>query len=135
MLGIPIFAEQGWNCGRAQHRGIARSLSLMDFATDDLYRTIRELIDNATYRNNIRRISEIWRDEPMIGCKKAGFWLNHVIKYGGEHLRSPYLNQPLYQYFMLDILAIFLAVIAGFIVLARYVLGLVMLLKIKRKDA
>jgi glucuronosyltransferase len=111
-----MFAEQGWNCVRAQHRNIARCLHVMDFTADELYSNIRELIDNATYRSNVRIMSERWRDEPMIGREKAGFWLNHVIRYGGDHLRSQSLNQPLYQFFMLDILGLFLVTIVGCVI-------------------
>jgi glucuronosyltransferase len=117
MLGIPMFAEQGWNCARAEHKGIALCLDLMTFSADQLHSYIRELIDNATYRINVRRLSEIWRDEPMIGREKAGFWINHVIKYGGAHLRSPSLDQSVYEFLMLDILAVLLIVCLVFAVL------------------
>lgn len=105
-----MFAEQGWNCARAELKGIALCLDLMTFSADKLHSYIRELIDNATYRINVRRLSEIWRDEPMIGREKAGFWINHVIKYGGAHLRSPSLDQSVYEFLMLDVLAVLLIV-------------------------
>jgi glucuronosyltransferase len=65
MLGIPMFADQGWNCARAKNKGISLCLDLLTFTADDLYDAIRELVDNATYRSNIRRLSDIFRDEPM----------------------------------------------------------------------
>jgi UDP-glucoronosyl and UDP-glucosyl transferase len=119
MLGIPMFAEQGWNCARAEHRGFARCLDVMKFTADELYDIIQELIENTTYRNNVRRSSEIWRDEPMIGRKKAGFWINHVIKFGGSHLRSPSVDQPLYQFLMIDIIGLLLIILFGSLLLVR----------------
>jgi glucuronosyltransferase len=110
MLGIPMFAEQGWNCVRARHRGISLCLDLLQFTADELYDAVRELIDNATYRSTVQKMSAIFRDEPMDGCQKAAFWINHVIKYGGSHLRSPALDQPLYQFLMFDIIGVIILV-------------------------
>ena len=59
MLGIPMFAEPGWNCGRARHKGLGLCLELLEFTADELLDHIRELIDNGTYRVNIRKLSEI----------------------------------------------------------------------------
>lgn len=111
MLGIPMFAEQGWNCARARNKGISLCLDLLEFTADELHDTIQELVDNATYQSNIRKLSQIFRDEPMDGCKKAAFWINHVIKYGSSHLRSPALGQPLYQFLMFDVAGILIIVI------------------------
>jgi glucuronosyltransferase len=110
MIGVPLFAEQGWNCVRARQKGIALCLDLLTFTADELHNTVQELIDNATYRSNIRRLSGILHDAPMDGCQKAGFWINHVMKYGGEHLRSPALDQPQYQFLMFDVIIIILLV-------------------------
>ena len=54
MLGIPMFAEQGWNCARAQRKGIALCLDLMTFTADELYDNIRELIGNSTFKTTMQ---------------------------------------------------------------------------------
>ena len=116
MLGIPMFAEQGWNCGRAEHKGIALCLDLLTFTADQLHDYTVELIENATYRANIRRLSEIRRDEPMNGCQKAGHWISHVIKYGSQHLRSPAFDLSILQFLMFDLLGVTLMIIVAIII-------------------
>jgi glucuronosyltransferase len=108
MLGIPMFAEQSWNCTSAENKHLGLCLDLLQFTSDDLYDAIQEIITNATYRTSIRKLSEIWRDEPLFGCEKAGFWINHVIKFGSSHLRPPSADQQLYEFLMLDVAGIIL---------------------------
>ena len=130
MVGIPLFAEQGWNCARAEHKGISLCLDLLQFTSDQLYDSIRQVIDNGTYKATVARLSEIWRDEPMIGAEKAGYWIDHVIKYGGSHLRSPALDLPIYQLMMLDIvLALLVALALALILLVICVKCLVRMLR------
>ena len=43
---------------------------------------------------------------------RAAYWLEHIVKYGSDHLKSHALEMPFYQYAMFDILA-FLLLIVG----------------------
>jgi len=125
MLGIPMFAEQGWNCGRARHRGIALCLDLLEFTADQLHDHIRELIDNGTYRSNIRKLSQISRDQPMTCTEKAGFWIDHVIKYGSDHLRSSALNQSIFEFLMFDVILVILLIIIVIVIVSYCSLALI----------
>jgi glucuronosyltransferase len=107
-LGVPLFGEQDGNCQRARRKGFGLQINVMDFTVDELVVSIRELLDNATYQTAIKRMSIIYRDQPMTGRQKAAFWIEHVIKYGGKHLRSPAVDMPIYQLYMMDILALLL---------------------------
>jgi glucuronosyltransferase len=110
VLGFPLFAEQHWNCDRAVDRGLGLQMNVHSFSADQLYNNIRHLIDNLTYIETAKKMSNIFRDEePMIGRKKAAFWIEHVIKFGGQHLRSKAMDMPLYQFLMLDLIAVIIA--------------------------
>ena len=61
-------------------------------------------MNNATYRVNVERASRIFRDRPETTRERAVYWIEHVIKFGGGHLRSYANEMPLYQYWMLDIM-------------------------------
>ena len=41
-------------------------------------------------------------------AEEVADWIEHVIKYGGEHLRPASIDIPLYELYMLDVLAILL---------------------------
>jgi glucuronosyltransferase len=115
MLGIPLFGEQSWNCAKMEHKRLGLCLELQELTTSDLYNSVQELINNGVYRNNVKRLSAIWLDQPMIGSQKASFWINHVIKFGGDHLRSPSVDQHLYQFLMFDVIGFFFIILLGFV--------------------
>ena len=50
----------------------------------------------------------------MRPVEKAVFWIEHVIKHGGEYMRSPIHDLAWYQYYLLDVISFFVAVIVGF---------------------
>lgn len=47
----------------------------------------------------------------MTGLEKAIWWIEYVIRQNGaKHLRSPAMDLPSYQYYLLDVVGAFLAV-------------------------
>jgi len=106
MLGFPLFAEQPYNCKRALAKGFGLTMNIHNFTAEELFDNIQEMLNNRTYSDNIKRSSAILRDEPLIGPNKAAHWIEHVVKYGSSHLRSPAMDLPLYRFLMLDVLAI-----------------------------
>ena len=62
-------------------------------------------------------MSAILRDEPMNPREKASFWIEHVIKHGGKHLRSVAMDMPTYQFLMIDIIALVLIIILLLLIL------------------
>jgi glucuronosyltransferase len=117
MLGFPLFADQAWNCERVRRKGFGLKMDILNFTADELYENISELLKNSVYRQAISKMSKIFRDQPMSGSQKAAYWIEHVIKYGGDHLRSPSSNMPLYQFLMLDILTFIVAMLFTFLFL------------------
>jgi len=116
MLGFPLFAEQQSNCERTRAKGFGLTMSVHNFTSAELFDNIQEILNNEAYRETIQRSSAVLRDEPLFGPKKAAHWIEHVMKYGSAHLRSPAMDLPIYRFLMFDVLAIFL--IAAFIVIA-----------------
>ena len=128
MLGFPLFAEQPSNCERAYEKGVGLTMDIHNFTSEELFDNIQEMIYSTTYSGNIKRSSAIFRDEPLIGPNKAAHWIEHVIKYGSSHLRSPAMDLPLYRFLMLDVLAIIFIII--FVILTITCLSTIVIAKI-----
>jgi glucuronosyltransferase len=111
MLGFPLFAEQTWNCDRAVAKGLGLTMDIKSFTASELYENIQIMLDNPSYSKAIKKLSAIFRDQPMYGREKAAYWIEHVIKHGGNHLRTAATDMPLYQFLMFDI------IVAGLIVI------------------
>jgi UDP:flavonoid glycosyltransferase YjiC (YdhE family) len=110
MIGFPLFAEQPSNCYRTIAKKFGICMNIHDFTSDELFSNIQEILTNKEYSDATKRASEVLRSEPMNAREKAAFWIEHVIKHGGGHLRSRALDMPFYQFLMLDILALIAAV-------------------------
>lgn len=64
-----------------------------------------------------KKLSEKFKDRPLSPMDTALYWIEHIIKFkGGQHLRSPGVNLPWYQYYLIDVLGLIL----GLIVLTLY---------------
>ena len=111
MVCIPLFGDQPFNSARAQYKGYAIRFNIGKGSSKELAAAINEIWNNATYSDTIQIASRIFRDSPQTPCQKAVYWIEHVIKFGSRHLRSYALEMPLYQYWMLDILALLLSVL------------------------
>ena len=72
------------------------------------------------FRRNTERASQIMRDKPMNAVQTAAFWIDHVLKFGGEHLKPTTVNLTWWQLYCLDTLGfIFLILIVFLYVLFR----------------
>jgi len=73
-----------------------------------------------SYRENVQRLSRIYRDQPLTPLQQAVYWTEYVIRHkGAPHLRSAALDLAWYQYFLLDVIAV-LALVAVCVLVAVY---------------
>lgn len=110
MLGFPSFADQPYNAKRAESHGFAETLNIQSFSIKQLQQTIEKMLRTKSYSQKIGKASEVFRSQPMSPRERAAFWIEHVIKFGGDHLRSYAMEMPWYQYLMIDILMFVLIV-------------------------
>lgn len=62
----------------------------------------------------------------MTGLEKAVWWTEYVLRHkGAKHLRSPALDLPAYQYYLLDVLGFCLAVIVTVAYLTIFAIKLI----------
>ncbi|KAF5301858.1 hypothetical protein FQR65_LT08690 [Abscondita terminalis] len=121
MLALPFAGDQNFNVNRMIHRGFGLSLNYRTLRKDEFKTSILEIINNSKYRNTVKEFAELAMDQPMTGLEKAIWWTEYVIRHKGtRHMRSPLLDIPFYQYYLLDVIAILtttLIVIVGIIFL------------------
>ena len=110
MLVIPVTADQPYSGLRVEVHGYGKFVrDKLAITADELHDMMREVIENKTYTENIRRCSEITRSMPT-AQEKFVFWVNHILRFGGAHLRPASIDMPLYQVLMLDIVVFFLGI-------------------------
>lgn len=111
VISFPVIADQFFNSEGMKLKGFGISMNLYNFTVDELVENIKEVFENQKYKKNIAKASELFRSKRQLPSEKVGHLINKIVKYGGDHLRSELQNIPLYQFFMLDILAVVFAAI------------------------
>ncbi|XP_069697453.1 UDP-glycosyltransferase UGT5-like [Periplaneta americana] len=107
LVGIPVFADQSLNMGRAVASGYALMIDFQNITTESLTWAIKEILEKPKYRENAQRLSRIYRDQPLSPLEQAVYWTEYVIRHkGAPHLRSAALDLAWYQYFLLDVIAV-----------------------------
>lgn len=79
------------------------------------------------YKENIDKLSILFKDRPTPILDTALYWIEYVIRHkGAPHLRTVSVNLPWYQYFLLDIIGT-LTIIFVFITFSLYKLLFVLI--------
>ncbi|CAH0588092.1 unnamed protein product [Chrysodeixis includens] len=95
IIGIPTTQDQVMNMGIAVHEGFAKMADLPDMPT--LKAAIDLVLQNPKYRELARSMSSIYHDRPITPSKELVYWIEHVIRNGGKHLRSAVADTGCYS--------------------------------------
>ncbi|KAI0213329.1 UDP-glucuronosyltransferase 2A1, partial [Lamellibrachia satsuma] len=104
MLGFPLFGDQPHNAFRMVDRGYGTEMNILAFTSDELVNNIHKVLHEKSFKMATQKASDILKSRPMTAQDTAAYWVEHVLKYGGKHLRTGAMDMPLYQFLMLDIL-------------------------------
>ena len=105
IICLPIFGDQHYNALRIQQKGYGLYVNIAEFTAETLATAVDELLTNPSYQQNITKASNIFKSRPLTPSQRAAWWIDHVIKYGGNHLHPAVADLPYYQFLMLDVLA------------------------------
>ena len=111
MIGMHIWGDQHHNAIRVSKKGFGIKIAMADFTVSELIEKMNEVLTNHTYRSNIRKAAQIYRDRPMTARETSAFWIEHVLKYGSDHLKSGAMDLSWYAYLMLDIFFLVFAIL------------------------
>lgn len=114
MLGIPIYCDQHLNINKAVASGYALKLNFDEITGEQLEYSLRELLENPSYRNKVKEVSEVFRDRQVDARESAMYWIEYVIRHkGARHIRSAGLDLTWYQYYLVDVIGFFALIVFG----------------------
>ena len=105
MVTIPVFGDQFYNGQRVSSRGFGKVVDYRSMKTEDLLAAIKEVLSNPSYKEGISSCSEKFHAMPNT-ADTLTYWVDHVVKFGGDHLKPKYIKMPMWKFFGLDILFI-----------------------------
>ncbi|KAG8303495.1 UDP-glucosyltransferase 2-like [Homalodisca vitripennis] len=107
LIAIPFFADQFKNAWNVIYRGGGILLDFDSISQNEFSQALKAVLKNPDYTQNMRRLSQQFRDRPMTPLQTAVYWTEYVIRHqGAPHLRPASVNLPLYQYLLLDVIAV-----------------------------
>ena len=118
VIAFPLVRDQHTNAAFLQSRRYGKVMDIRDFTEQDLTDNINELISDASYKQRLHKAADIITDMKTHNVSDPVFWINHVITYEDNHLRSHAHDMPMYQYLMLDSIALLVFFVVSIAVVA-----------------
>ncbi|NXE15276.1 UD11 glucuronosyltransferase, partial [Lophotis ruficrista] len=112
MVLMPLFGDQMDNAKRVESRGAGLTLNILEMTSKDISTALKAVINDKTYKENIKRLSELHLDRPIHPLDLAVHWVEFVMRHkGAPHLRPAAHDLNWIQYHSLDVIAFLLAVV------------------------
>lgn len=112
IIGIPLLFDQFENVLRLEARGAAKVVDATKLTHQNFLEAIQEVLHDPSYRNNMKRLSALHRDQPMHPLEKALYWIEFVVRHkGASHLRTESYKMPWYVYHSVDVICVLIAVL------------------------
>ena len=104
---IYLIKLQRYNAARFKLRGYGTTLDPHTLTEEELVTAVNHVLTTPTYQDAITNCSAIVKSMPS-PRETLKFWVNHILQFGGQHLKPRYLHRPLYEIFMLDVFLLWL---------------------------
>ena len=111
VLGLPFINDQMLNMDKAVRDGYALQLRWNRIEEKLVQRTIRELIYNESYIQNVRRRQSLLRDQSESPLERGLYWAEYFIRHdGAQHLRLGSRDLNRFQRSLIDVYLILTAI-------------------------
>ncbi|XP_041971707.1 UDP-glucosyltransferase 2-like [Aricia agestis] len=123
MVGLPMLADQWYNVEQFVFHGIGKALDIETLNEKDLMEAIKTVIEDKSYRDNIKNLRTLILDQPQKPLERALWYIEHVLRHkGARHLRSPVANMSLAEFIELDMIVVAVVILLAMLVMAAAVL-------------
>ncbi|XP_075168037.1 UDP-glycosyltransferase family 317 member A1 [Haematobia irritans] len=95
IVGVPLFKNELENVMMAEKLQIGLRIDYENLTETSLIWALESMAYKEFYVLNIRDTSKIYRDRPLGGLASALFWIDYVLKYGSQPLRTNGVGIPL----------------------------------------
>ncbi|XP_071511913.1 UDP-glucuronosyltransferase 1A6-like [Diadema antillarum] len=110
LLLMPLVADQMANAARVESKGLGFAIDKNTITEEEFRVAVNEILSNPKYKTNMARAAAIMKDQPVPPRDAVVFWVEHVLKFGGDHLRLRAADLNFIQHNSLDVLVFLLAI-------------------------
>lgn len=110
IIGIPIYGDQDFNLGHVEKLGFGRIINFHNITEDSLSEAISDVLSNPSYRENVVRISRLFKDNAIDPLQSAIYNIEYILRTNGaKHYRSASVDLSLWQQNLFDVALIITA--------------------------
>lgn len=112
VVAIPLFADQFFQASKLiKHVGMGVQLNIRSMDSQSLTEAIIQVNNNQNMHRNAQSISKIMKNRPISQKVEIQKWVSYTLFHGGaSHLHSPEYSLEWYQYYLLDVLCVLVAI-------------------------
>uniref|UniRef100_A0A146LHB3 UDP-glucuronosyltransferase n=1 Tax=Lygus hesperus TaxID=30085 RepID=A0A146LHB3_LYGHE len=111
---LPFFADQYVNAEFLVESGMGLYLDFQKMNEEDFRETVRQVLQDPSFKKNALRISKAFLDRPMSPMDTAIYWTEYVLRHeGAPHLRSPARYLSWVEYHNVDVIAALLLIVSS----------------------
>ncbi|PIK37267.1 putative UDP-glucuronosyltransferase 2C1 [Apostichopus japonicus] len=121
MVVIPLLGDQVSHGARVQKKGMGLMLDKTNITEENLMEVVQEVLHNPSYKERAQLFSDIHNDLPMKPLERAVYWIEHVMKFGGAHLRPRSADMNFIELYMIDV-AVFLIIVSAIGIYVEYLI-------------
>jgi len=108
IVSIPVFCDHDSNAAKAELDGYAIKLELSSMTAEQLLWSIKKIINDPKYKREVKKRQRLMKDQRHTPLETAIYWTEYVIRHkGAYHLQSPAKDLNFVQYYLLDVIAIY----------------------------
>ncbi|KAF2882090.1 hypothetical protein ILUMI_24093 [Ignelater luminosus] len=105
LLGIPQFSDQELNLKMSETLNLGMIIKYEDLTEKRITEALMLLLFDNKYKENVKRLSKILKDQPNPPMDTAIYWIEYVIRHKGSfQLRALGVDLPWYQHHSLDVI-------------------------------
>ena len=131
LILFPLTSDQHHQASMAEVKGFGIQMDLADWSVKELLSNIGDL-STGVYKEAASRHSAILRHRQLPAARKVSHAVEHVVKFGSNHLKNPSRHLYWFQTFMFDVLLFGLLLVCLFVTLLLVCLFVTLLLFVVR---
>ncbi|EZA50408.1 UDP-glucuronosyltransferase 2C1 [Ooceraea biroi] len=121
MIGMPLCMDQYNNIDTNVAKNIAVKLDVYKITEKDMDVALNAILHDPRYIETIKNLSRRFHDQSLSPVDTANYWIDYVLKYGDDVLRSPAMDLAWWQIYLIDVAACLLLCAAAIITIAVFI--------------
>lgn len=111
VLVIPLPMDAMDNSVRLKRHGMLELVPVQKEGFPSIHQYINKMLRDESYLTSAKKVSMMIKHKKPKPVENAVHWIEHVLKFGGSHLRHTAMDMKIYELYNLDLLGIGISVL------------------------